>query len=315
MKYLLKTYFIIAFCLIALVNSTVNAQTDSIECIKTKSTLKKLVTSVNRFENTMNGSDNRVTSKKIDSIVDANRNCLKKYEISNLYMDLTENLCKTSLTPNIEVYNYFKKAILSGASGAVILNLRTGLYIKDNFPEQYKELEHLSDSMYVVSCNRFVNANINLQLGFLLRYMIRKDQNVRTREMEARQAKDTVLTKTLLNEMRKVDSVNEIILTEIFEQYGYPGWSIVGGEGSSASMIFEHMSTDFQVKYIHLIEGAIHKQQIFIADKDFHFVLDKILYRKYGITLYGNQFTDTPPETDKAIINKYLKILQLPEEE
>ncbi|MEO9257089.1 MAG: hypothetical protein ABI207_01835 [Crocinitomicaceae bacterium] len=315
MIYLLKTYLFIALCLIALVNSTVNAQTDSLECLKTKSTLKKLVTSVNRFENTMNGTDNRVTSKKIDSVIALNTSCLKQYEISNLYMDLTENLCNTSLTPNIEVYNYFKKAILSGASGAVILNLHTGLYIKDNFPEQYKELEHLADSMYVVSCNRFINVKINLQLGFLLRYMIRKDQDVRTREMLARQAKDTVLTKALLHEMGKVDSVNEILLTEIFEQYGYPGWFIVGGEGSSASMIFEHMSTDFQVKYIHLIEGAIHKQQIFIADKDFHFILDKILLRKYGITLYGNQFTDTPPEKDKAVINKYRKLLNLTEEE
>lgn len=69
MKYLLKNHFIITFCLIALVNSNVNAQTDSLECIKTKSTLKKLVTSINRFENTMNGTDNKVTSKKIDSIM------------------------------------------------------------------------------------------------------------------------------------------------------------------------------------------------------------------------------------------------------
>jgi hypothetical protein len=169
--------------------------------------------------------------------------------------------------------------------------------------------------MYVVSCNILKNKNINLQLGFLLRYMIRKDQDVRTREMIARgKQKTNRVLDEFADEMNKVDSVNEILLTEIFEQYGYSGWALVGSEGLSASLIFEHMTPDFQVKYIHLLEDARQKQQLFIGERDFHFVIDKLLYKKYGITLYGTHWTKIPPEKDKAVVNKYRGLLQLPEE-
>jgi hypothetical protein len=303
-------FFVLAYCFYS------PAQTDSLSCVKTKTILKELVLSINQWNQTAIRTDYRLACKKIDSVLELNSNCFKKYELSQLYLNLAENIAKTADFPEEKVTDYFKKAILSGSSSAVILNLHTGLYIKTNFPEQYKELEHLSDSMYVVSCNNFKNASINLQLGFLLRYMIRKDQDVRTREMIARSAtqkRDTVLDE-FVDEMNKVDSVNEVLLTEIFKQYGFPDYSLVGGEGSTASFIFEHMTPDFQIKYIHLLEEAIEKQKIFIGQRDFHFMIDKLLYKKYRITLYGTHFTKAPPEKDKAVINKYRRLLQLPEE-
>jgi hypothetical protein len=68
------------------------------------------------------------------------------------------------------------------------------------------------------------------------------------------------------------------------------------------------MSIDFQVKYIYLLDQAVANKELF---ENLNFLIDKILYNKYGVTLYGTHWSGQKPVTEPEIVEKYRSLLNL----
>ncbi len=91
--------------------------------------------------------------------------------------------------------------------------------------------------------------------------------------------------------MSEVDLLNELLLTEIFEQYGYPGYSLVGSEHNACSLLMHHMSIDFQLKFLE--KNADYYGCFYVQIAGFNpSILPKILdliYSKFNLNddLYG----------------------------
>lgn len=238
----------------------------------------------------------------IEKVFEKHESCFKSYEIPDIYMELAEKTFDFTQDGDL-TYCLKKKAILKGYDFFMILEDAPAIYLKDSYPLQYQELEHLTDSMFLVN-----NKNINVELAFVLRSMVRRDQEVRQREWIASDNKDTLRSDSLFVEMGEADKINELLLGDIFESYGYPGYSLVGSEHNACSLIMHHMSTDFQVKYIHLLDEAVQNKELF---ENLNFLIDKILYKKYKVTLYGTHWSNRVPESDPEAIKKYRLLLNL----
>lgn len=238
---------------------------------------------------------------EIDSNILKNKACYSKFEISELYLNISNKVFSIDSNTSIS-YKYLKKAVLNGYYNAVLLEFTTSQYIKQKNRILYDSLCHFSDSVYLSKYK-----NVNHELGYLLRFMVRQDQRIRIQHLNTT-LKDSITLDSLMEKMVEIDYINEKILENIFIENGYPGYLLVGGEHNAASLIFHHMSLDFQFKYIHLLDKAVLNKQLF---ENINPIIDKILFGKYGITLYGTHYSNPKIETNKEIINKYRALLCL----
>lgn len=286
----LLCFFVLVTCSLS---TRVIAQMDS--CARTKNYVDSLLQTVNE-------QNYETTIALIEEAFNKPETCFKSYQIQDIYSGLAEHTL--SYTKNGEITYYLKKkAILNGYVFYMILEDTPAIFLKDNFYEKYKDLEHLTDSMFLVK-----NKSINIELSFRLRSMIRRDQEVRIRKRIADLENNKTLSDSLYNLMSEVDLLNELLLTEIFEQYGYPGYSLVGSEHNACSLLMHHMSLDFQLKYIYLLDQAVANKELF---ENLNFLIDKILYNKYGVTLYGTHWSGQKPVTEPELVEKYRSLLNL----
>ena len=256
---------------------------------------------VNELKNGINEFNLLSSISKIDSLFSLDVNCFSEFEKSTGYNDLSELVYK--LNPSSElIYSLSEKAIKHGFISAVLLEYSQNQWLKKVSPSDYNRLELLSDSLFFV---KYPNANVNL--AKTIRSMVRKDQQIRLEHRNTNPS-DSIRCDSLLYEMKKIDDLNEYLLDSLFTIYGYPGYSLVGCEHNSCYLIFQHMGTEFQVKKIHLLEEAIEKKELY---QDIHPLIDKVLYKKYGVTLYGTHYSNQPPEKELKVINYYLALLSL----
>lgn len=242
-----------------------------------------------------------MNSYLIDSILQNSPRCFNKFEIAEIYNKKAEKIFSLD-NQSFLVFENLKKAITNDYYNAVLLEFSPAQFIKKQNIQNYNELEKLSDSIYFSK-----NHKKDIQLGFLIRYMVRKDQDIRIQYRNA-ELSNQIKLDSLNKEMSKIDKLNEILLEDIFLKKGYPGYNLVGGELSSAYLIFHHMSIDFQCKYIHLLNEAIINKQLY---QDLRPLIDKVLYNKMKVTLYGTHYTNSEIVKDEDIINKYLQMLNL----
>ena len=256
---------------------------------------------VNELKNGINKSNLLSSIATIDSLFLLEVNCFSEFEKSTGYNDLSELVYK--LNPSSElIYSLSEKAIKNGYPNAVLLEFSQNQWLRKVCPNDFNRLEHLSDSLFFA---KYPNANVNL--AKTIRSMVREDQRIRLEHRNTNPS-DTIRCDSLLFEMKKTDDLNELLLDSLFTIYGYPGYSLVGCEHNSCYLIFQHMGTEFQVKEIHLLEEAIDKQELY---QDIHPLIDKVLYKKYGVTLYGTHYSNQPPEKELKVINTYLTLLNL----
>ncbi len=253
------------------------------------------------LKNGINKSNLQSSISTIDSLFSLEMKCFSEFEKSTGYNDLSELVYK--LNPSSElIYSLSEKAIKNGYPNAVLLEFSQNQWLRKVSPSDYNRLEHLSDSLFFT---KYPNANVNL--AKTIRSMVREDQRIRLEHRNTNPS-DTIRCDSLLFEMKKIDDLNEYLLDSLFSIYGYPGYSLVGCEHNSCYLIFQHMGTEFQVKEIHLLEEAFDKQELY---QDLHPMIDKVLYKKYGVTLYGTHYSNQPPEKDLKVINYYLSLLNL----
>lgn len=237
----------------------------------------------------------------IDSLFNLHDSCHTSYEKSITYNALAEKVFLISTSPHL-IYSLSEKAIKNGYLNSVLLEFSQNQWLRKVSPSDYNHLEQLSDSLFFV---KYPNANVNL--AKTIRWMVREDQRIRLEHRNTNPS-DSVRCDSLLFAMKKIDDLNEYLLDSIFTIYGYPVYSLVGCEHNACYLIFHHMGTEFQAKQIHLLKEAVDKQELY---QDIHPLIDKVLFKKYGVTLYSTHYSNQTPEKELKVINTYLTLLNL----
>lgn len=255
---------------------------------------------VTELKNSISTSNMHTTISAIDSLYNTEINCFSEFDKSTGYNALSELVYKLNSASEL-IYSLSEKAIKNGYLNSVLLEFSHNQWLRKVSPSDYNHLEQLSDSLFFV---KYPNSNVNL--AKTIRSMVREDQRIRLEHRNANPS-DSVRCDSLLFAMKKIDDLNEYILDSIFTIYGYPGYSLVGCEHNACYLIFQHMGTEFQANEIHLLKEAVDKQELY---QDIHPLIDKVLYKKYGVTLYGTHYTNTSRELNPDVIHYYLNLLQ-----
>ena len=124
---------------------------------------------------------------------------------------------------------------------------------------------------------------MNDQLRAELLSRMEKEQNIR---MELIDNPDDA---QLLRRMTEVDTQNTIWLDEIIREYGLPGNSMVGEDGSQAVFLIVQHSPDeqFRKKCLGLFEDAVHQNE---ADRvSLAYLTDRVRLNEGKSQIYGTQ--------------------------
>ena len=117
-----------------------------------------------------------------------------------------------------------------------------------------------------------------------------KDQMLRQLigEVEAKFGRDSEEMDYYWSIMRQQDSLNEIEVVKIIDEYGWVGTSEVGGQANRALwLVIQHAPQDIQEKYVPLLRESVKGGE----SKGSHLALteDRILMRQGKKQLYGSQ--------------------------
>ena len=92
--------------------------------------------------------------------------------------------------------------------------------------------------------------------------------------------------------MDEVDAVNKARLTEIFDEHGWPGWSLVDKDGSTAAWaIVQHADLDlaFQERGLELLQAAVDAGDA--SKGDLAYLIDRVRVAKNQPQVYGTQWS------------------------
>jgi hypothetical protein len=239
------------------------------------------------------------------NLIQQRPDCIPAYEIPTLYTQAIEIAnCKNDLWLLSRLsYN----RILHGYTHVESLVDTIAFKIEDAYPAYFKAMERAMDSVFLVRMQNNHHFHVNFELAFSIRSMLKRDERSKFKTIQAR--KLGLPSDSLFRESALIDSLNEILLGDIFDQYGYPSFDLVGSSANDAYLILFHLSTDFQVKYIRLLANAIESRQIYT---DPRFLIDKILYKSGKNILYNTDWVKfCPVENDPAKRNELLHFLGL----
>lgn len=291
-----KIFFVFFGAVIANCNITQNTHSDNCEIAKYN--VMKLINETDKINHELN-------CIKIESLLKEKPLCFENdYKVGEKLIDLSNRLFSFN-NENKYIFQFKKKGITMRGGSIFTLASLSSLYYKDNYPKRYNELEFCSDSVFIA---QNITNKINLELSFILRSMIKKDQSIRNRHLFADKINDKKLADSLMKKMKFVDSINEILLSEIFDYYGYPGLSLIGSSTGSTETLVHHMSPNFQKKYISLMYQAIKNKQVF---GDISFLIDKVLYSNYKKTIYGTHWSNSVPESNLDTIRYYKSLINI----
>lgn len=241
---------------------------------------------------------------RIDSIIEKDSSCLTNFEKGKIYIEISDKLYYDFKNLKL-IEKYIFKGISNNVNHSSILVTPAAIFIKKSSLDKYLDLIKANNSS-VIEKNKD-SENIDKQLMFVLRYMEMIDQEIRFKIQEEEKREESVKLDSLYRRLELIDQVNENLLGSIFETYmTYPGVSLVGTEQSTALLIFHHSGLDFRFRYFNLVQNAVNNGELYA---DLSFLIDKTLYEKYKVTLYGTHYSGQSKETDPQIIDKYRKLL------
>lgn len=132
----------------------------------------------------------------------------------------------------------------------------------------------------------------NADLSSMIDSLKIEDQLIRNEITRARNMVD-VDTATLSNlyaKMRIVDSLNQIVLKDLFQKNGYLGIDIVGVESShNFWLLIQHCDTDpyFQLEVLRAMKVEAEKGNA--NWRDYAYLLDRVLVNQGKAQMYGTQ--------------------------
>ena len=151
-------------------------------------------------------------------------------------------------------------------------------------------------------------AGINLVLMEELKEIGRTDQ-VHRRAMRGVSDKygwDSPQMDSLWVLQNEIDSLNQIRIVEIIDEYGYPGSTMVGpSAGSTAFMVIQHSNQEMQEKYLPLLKEQADKNEI--RWSSVALMIDRVLLGKGEKQIYGSQV-----HTDQETGEQYFGAIENP---
>ena len=132
---------------------------------------------------------------------------------------------------------------------------------------------------------RAARARINFDLRKELLDLRSEDQQVRSRSTGANTPPE------VLAEWARVDLKTRTRLRQIIKQYGWPGISLVGFDGSVAAWLIAQHSVDdfeFQKQCLRLMRAAVKNGEA--LKENLAFIIDRVLVSEGKPQLYGTQF-------------------------
>ena len=143
------------------------------------------------------------------------------------------------------------------------------------------------------------NKQFNQPLKNQLERIYLQDQTLRQLYLEAENkfGRGTQEMNYFWEVVAEKDSLNEIELTEILNEHGWPGISEVGGKANFAAfLVIQHAPLETQEKFLPLLQESVRKGES--QGKDLALLEDRIQMRKDLPQTYGSQFY-TDQETGK----------------
>lgn len=122
-----------------------------------------------------------------------------------------------------------------------------------------------------------------------LQLMGQADQDIR------KKGRELGWTEEVRNQMWYIDSVNEVKLQELIEQYGFPSWKLVGREGATHAWLIAQHSHSLLPKYLAKLRQAVKNND----DDRGHlaYMEDRYLMRQGRPQIYGSQLHGSGPNT------------------
>lgn len=132
----------------------------------------------------------------------------------------------------------------------------------------------------------------NIQLSKKIDSLYSVDQKWRLMDLNYSENKirDTALYRTILDNWRKSDSLNLAKAKNIFKQYGFPGYNLVGKNASNNFwIIVQHADNDvaFQEEYLRSMQKEISANNANISN--YAFLVDRVKCNKKEKQVYGTQ--------------------------
>jgi len=114
-----------------------------------------------------------------------------------------------------------------------------------------------------------------------------QDRKLLTELVQAGKAETDEFRKLVIN-IRKTDSLNLIVVSEILDKYGYLGYDDVGViESQSLFLVIQHADLFVQEKYLPVIRKAVLDKKTFPSN--LALLEDRISLRKGKKQIYGSQ--------------------------
>lgn len=101
---------------------------------------------------------------------------------------------------------------------------------------------------------------------------------------------DNRSSEELFAAMSEVDAENSIRMREILDEFGWPGWSLVGRDGAEAAWVLvQHadLDLDLQKRGLELLEAAVAEGDA--SPGDLAYLTDRILVAEGKPQIYGTQ--------------------------
>lgn len=242
-------------------------------------------------------------SDKIVNHLNQKRGTLKIVELYSIYDSL---ILTAQQNEDYNVcFDFTMGKIDIGFTDVMVLENPLGVIFRLQYPEKYQKLEQAVNKKFVEKSLKSF-PDINLELAFTIRHLFRYDQRTKLPSL-------TITDKNTLDSLRVIsieqDSITEKVLKNIFEVYGYPGLSLIGLEAGNVYVLMLHLGTEFQINYVHLVQEAILKKELYA---DLNFLVDKILHKCCNKTIYGTIWSRySPLTTDPEEIKELKKILNI----
>lgn len=158
----------------------------------------------------------------------------------------------------------------------------------------------------------------NPQLREELLQRLKNDQDMR-KEMASKYAPGQPLPSEVGEKFRAVDRENTEWMKKIVDQYGYPGYSMVGRDGEIAAfLLVQHADKDliFQKKVLKLLKKAVEQKDA--TPSSMAYLTDRVLVVDGKPQMYGTQMQmvdggmKPAPIEDEANVDKRSLELGLP---
>lgn len=148
-----------------------------------------------------------------------------------------------------------------------------------------------AQTLIVCTQTAFSQSKIDSALSKKLEIMFKEDQKWRLEYIKLSKPEKSQYSEDTINKnWAKTDSSNLSAAKEIFQKYGYPGYSLVGKSGSNRFWaIVQHSDDDveFQQKVLILMDKEVKKQNA--SGENYAYLKDRILINKGFKQLYGTQ--------------------------